>query len=438
MNTCIRFAMLAVLATATIGNLSAAPLGTAITYQGELRQSGNPSNGQFDFRLRLYDAPTGGSLVGPQLTSDDVSVTGGTFALELDFGTSPIADRQHWLQIEVRPGASTGSYTLLSPRQKVTAAPQALFALGAAEAGSIAMANLRTVGVSGGQFATVAAALASISAPSASNPYLVLVGPGIYNEAGPLNVPGYVHVRGMGKGSTVIRASNTAASPVPNAAVFSLANQARLSNLRIEHTGSGAYGIGVYGNEGASRSTRIEDVEIVAAGSGTARYAVYLYDSEPHISRATLRASGATTVNAAVGSVNNTGGFPQALIENSHLYGAEASDLTCSNATGTGFAFQGTSSSPLIRDSYLCGGHRAIYLGSNGNVRIQDSHVATSSTTGAFLLETTGTAVVQIAGSLVEYVGNKFTCSGNLTCVHSYKSNNTPASNGSTPATSCN
>ncbi|MCW5567466.1 MAG: hypothetical protein KIS84_04475 [Dokdonella sp.] len=142
MNTCIRFAMLAVLATATIGNLSAAPLGTAITYQGELRQSGNPSNGQFDFRLRLYDAPTGGSLVGPQLTSDDVSVTGGTFALELDFGTSPIADRQHWLQIEVRPGASTGSYTLLSPRQKVTAAPQALFALGAAEAGSIAMANL--------------------------------------------------------------------------------------------------------------------------------------------------------------------------------------------------------------------------------------------------------------------------------------------------------
>ncbi len=427
------------------GPIAAAPLGTAFTYQGELRQSGTPATGSFDFRMRLYDAVSGGGQVGPTVDVGATPVAGGIFAVELDFGVAAISDQQMWLQIEVRP-AGGGGYTLLNPRQKLTAAPQALFALGAGfadEASSLSMDHLRTVGKGGGQYTTVAAALASISGASASNPYLVLVGPGIYDETGPLVIPSHVHVRGMGLGSTIVRATNAAASPTPAAAVFRMGDNSRLSNLSVRHTGTGTFAIGVYMTDDTTRATHLEDVDVaVSGGSGVGRYAVYLNDASPVIRRAHLRASGATgfgtAVNAAVGSVNVSGGFPQALIEHSVLLGAETSDITCTNNTGTGFAFQGTSSSPTIRHSYLCGGHRGVFLGTQGFVRIHNSHLASSSTSGAFMTETTGSATVMIAGSQVDYVGNKHTGTGGLVCVHSYKSNMLPAANGTTVGTACN
>lgn len=37
--------------------LSAAPLGTAFTYQGQLTDRGNPANGNYDLQLTLPDSP---------------------------------------------------------------------------------------------------------------------------------------------------------------------------------------------------------------------------------------------------------------------------------------------------------------------------------------------------------------------------------------------
>jgi hypothetical protein len=107
---------------------SAQPVGTAFTYQGRLTDAGTPANGTFDLQLVLMDAAVGGSQVGPILTRDDVMVTSGLFTTPLDFG-SVFTGSKRWLELAVRPGASTGAYTSLAPRQELTPSPNAVFSL---------------------------------------------------------------------------------------------------------------------------------------------------------------------------------------------------------------------------------------------------------------------------------------------------------------------
>jgi hypothetical protein len=106
--------------------LAQTPLGTSFTYQGRLAESGSPANGTYDFRFILYNAPSGGSQVGPTVTRDDVFVSTGLFTVGIDFGAVFGAQRR-FLEIGVRPGASTGAYDVVSGRHELTAAPSALF-----------------------------------------------------------------------------------------------------------------------------------------------------------------------------------------------------------------------------------------------------------------------------------------------------------------------
>ncbi|MBV9789430.1 MAG: hypothetical protein JOZ51_14695, partial [Chloroflexi bacterium] len=107
-------------APAAIGPLAATT--RAFTYQGRLTNGGVPANGAHDFTFILYDASVGGSQAGPIVTRNDVPVTNGIFSVTLDFGDI-FNGTQYYLDISVRPGASSGSYTPLTPRQPLTAAP---------------------------------------------------------------------------------------------------------------------------------------------------------------------------------------------------------------------------------------------------------------------------------------------------------------------------
>jgi hypothetical protein len=109
--------------------------GTAFTYQGRLATNGSPANGAYDLQFSLYNAATSGTLIGGPLSLGDVPVTNGLFTVLLDFGAPVFAGQPVWLQIGVRPGASTGAYTNLSPLQPVTPAPSALYS---ATAGNVA------------------------------------------------------------------------------------------------------------------------------------------------------------------------------------------------------------------------------------------------------------------------------------------------------------
>ncbi|RMD64974.1 hypothetical protein D6833_03615 [Candidatus Parcubacteria bacterium] len=101
-------------------------VGTAFLYRGRLMDNGHPANGSYDFRFKLYDAETGGTQVGSTLTQDDISVSNGLFVVTLDFGDRAFNGEARWLEVAVRPGDSTGSYTTLSPRQPVLPVPYAL------------------------------------------------------------------------------------------------------------------------------------------------------------------------------------------------------------------------------------------------------------------------------------------------------------------------
>jgi hypothetical protein len=102
------------------------PVGTAFTYQGYLTDGGSPADGTYDFEFKLYDAASDGSQMGSTVIKDDVTVTDGVFTVELDFGSSIFTGDARWLEIGARPGSSSGSYTILTPRQALTPAPYAL------------------------------------------------------------------------------------------------------------------------------------------------------------------------------------------------------------------------------------------------------------------------------------------------------------------------
>lgn len=94
---------------------------TEFSYQGFLNDNSASANGNFDFEFRLYDAATGGTLVG-SAPRFNVTVTNGVFSVVLDFGSFPAANR--FLEIGVRP-AGGGAFTTLAPRSKVLAVPSA-------------------------------------------------------------------------------------------------------------------------------------------------------------------------------------------------------------------------------------------------------------------------------------------------------------------------
>src|SRR5262245_35216892 len=116
------------------GSAIAAPLaaahadfGTAFTYQGRLTDGGAPADGVYDLWFRLYGGPDSIFAIGTAVTLENVQVTDGLFTVKLDFALDINGDSR-WMSIGVRPGASSGSYTALSPRQELTPTPYALVA----------------------------------------------------------------------------------------------------------------------------------------------------------------------------------------------------------------------------------------------------------------------------------------------------------------------
>ncbi len=99
--------------------------GTAFTFQGRLTDNSLPPTNLYDFQFRLYDAATGGAQLA-QIPKNDVAVTNGQFTVELDYGANAFKTDARWLELGVRPGASTGAYQTLTPRLRLTLAPFAV------------------------------------------------------------------------------------------------------------------------------------------------------------------------------------------------------------------------------------------------------------------------------------------------------------------------
>jgi hypothetical protein len=101
-----------------------ANIGTAFTYQGQLKNNGSAVNGTCSFQFGLWsDAASLGSQVGTTVTVSSVNVTNGLFTAPIDFGANAFTGDARYLGIAVNCGSGL---TTFASRQALTPAPMAL------------------------------------------------------------------------------------------------------------------------------------------------------------------------------------------------------------------------------------------------------------------------------------------------------------------------
>ncbi len=118
-------AKFAPLATTAVASVLAGP---SLTYQGMLRSAGAPLNATCDLQFSLWDDAAAGTQIGATQTVT-TTIVNGLFTVTLNdagqFGSTAFDGRALWVAIAVRSPSGTGSYTPLTPRQALTAAPLA-------------------------------------------------------------------------------------------------------------------------------------------------------------------------------------------------------------------------------------------------------------------------------------------------------------------------
>jgi hypothetical protein len=232
--------LLVVLAVATgiampPGRAAATPVGTAFTYQGVVQKNGLGITGACSIRFSLYDALTGGSLAGsPSQNTVAVTASNGLFTTTLDFGATAFnANNARWLEIEVE-GPGDVSYTTLTPRQPVSPAPYAIYALNGA-GGSL------TLPFSGS--ASLASPAFQVTNPNAS-------GSAVYGDGG------FAGIEGTGGGFAGVYGHTTVQYGVYGSTTSNTSGGVRGANFG---SGPGVEGIGgsggtAYGVAGTSGS----------------------------------------------------------------------------------------------------------------------------------------------------------------------------------------
>jgi len=132
-----RSLVLVVVGIATLASTDAvvAAVGTAFTYQGQLKDNGTPFDGPARAVFSLWDSDRDGREVASAV-SLELDIVNGLFDALLDFGVEPFSGEPRWLQISMDIG---GGPIILSPRQELTPTPYSMTALTA----------LSTIGVDG-------------------------------------------------------------------------------------------------------------------------------------------------------------------------------------------------------------------------------------------------------------------------------------------------
>ena len=136
--------------------------------------------------------------------------------------------------------------------------------------------NVVTVSAKGGDFSDPVAAVESITEANESNPYLLLIGPGVYTLTQPLDMKPFVFIAGSGQDVTILTGAISTDLQATSYIVRG-ADYTTLSDLTIENTGGSNYSTALYNN---SSSPFIQNVTATASG-GTFNIGVYNNNISP-------------------------------------------------------------------------------------------------------------------------------------------------------------
>jgi hypothetical protein len=159
-------------------------------------------------------------------------------------------------------------------------------------------ARTLVVAASGGDFASVQAAVNSITDASATNPYLIWIAPGIYAET--VTLKPYVHLQGAGRDVTVLQGNITDddGHPVDKATLI-LDNHTSARDLTVNNNGSsGQDRVSVLVPIGKS-NVQLSNLHTATGGTARSSYTVWIA-GRATLENVTATAGGGTVINAAM------------------------------------------------------------------------------------------------------------------------------------------
>jgi YVTN family beta-propeller protein len=262
--------------------------------------------------------------------------------------------------------------------------------------------KIAIVAQSGGNYNNPATAMGAFASwcgtPSASNPCLMKIMPGVYNiGTGSVNMQPYIDIEGSGENVTVIQGNK-------DGAIINGANNSELRFLTVRHTGGTTTAMAIYN---INASPRITNVTAIVSGATDWSYCIENSGASPVMSNVTITASASGSA-WSVGISNISSSAP--LISNVFM-----------NVSGSSthvFGFHNTASSPTIRNSIInitapAGAGIGVASYPSGTVTISESAIqgAMNSTINSQEGVTTLVANTQLNGGMVSGTG-VFHCVG--------------------------
>lgn len=258
--------------------------------------------------------------------------------------------------------------------------------------------NVITVAKSNGKFTDPVAAVNSITDASATNPYLVLIAPGIYTLTTAVVMKPYIDISGTGENVTVLTGAISNGSFITSA-IIKGANHATLSNLSVSNTGGDSFSIGIY-TEGLDSSARLQQVSVTVSG-GFVNYGIVNTNSSPIMTGVNTDVSGGM---GSVGVENDTNSSPTMTGVNTAVSGGETSNVGIANYDN---------SSPIMTEvnTVASGGTNnfGVYNGYNSSPRIRRSTLS-GATNGLANSGSSSTATISQSTIINGVFGTVFTC----------------------------
>jgi hypothetical protein len=304
---------------------------TVVSYQGQVTLDGAPYTGDGYFKLAIVDTAgsisywsnDGSSTGGAEpATAVQLAVSDGLFSVLL--GDTTVAGMTQPLTASVfsQPDCylrvwfstnSDGPFEPLAPDTHIAAVPYALQAQAAVDADTVDglhaselgthYQSVIVVGQGGGDYASVQAAIDSITDATESNPYLVWVAPGLYEEQ--VTMKPHVHLQGAGQGVTVITSHAGSSAWPPDQATLLLASDTSLCNLTVQNTGVGDGNAALLAMAGMTR-TLVAETTARALGSGVNNFAIAVVGSPTGVNLQQVAALAENGSNTNIGRVRQS------------------------------------------------------------------------------------------------------------------------------------